>query len=57
MPTIFASPVTVGWLALQRREVAGMAPAADALVREDDLQPLLGDLGAALPLAEQEREE
>src|SRR5690349_23320331 len=47
----------VDQLALQRREVAGLAPAADALVREDDLQPLLCDLGAALPLAEQERQE
>src|ERR1044071_6664498 len=47
----------VAQLALQRREIAGLAPAANALVRQDDLQPLLGDLGAGFSLAEKKRKE
>src|ERR1044071_4842065 len=47
----------VDQLALQRREIAGLAPAANALVRQDDLQPLLGDLGAGFSLAEKKRKE
>ena len=44
-------------LALQFGQVGRLrAAAARALVREDDLQPLLGDAGGLLLLAEQERE-